>query len=266
MIDNSIKSIAIGSFDGMHIAHKELISLAEAVAVIEHERAMLTPGYKRSWYCNKPLAFYHLSKIRSLTAKEFLEILKNSYPKLEKIVVGYDFRFGVNRAGSPKLIEENFSGEVIVINEVSIQGISIHAKTIRDFLKKGDIRVANAMLGRNYRVDGIVVRGQGIGSKELVPTINLEVRGYQLPQDGVYSGFTQIEDRRYKSVIFIGNRVSTNGGFAIESHILEEFEVEPKGRVFLEFQDFLRPNRRFNSLSELKKQIENDIDIALSSL
>jgi riboflavin kinase/FMN adenylyltransferase len=96
MVLNNIKSITIGSFDGVHIAHQKLINLAQAVVVIEHNRATLTPGWKRSFFINKPIFFYHLQKIKDLSALEFLQKLQLDFPNLEKIVIGYDFKFGKN--------------------------------------------------------------------------------------------------------------------------------------------------------------------------
>ena len=261
-IENEIRSVALGSFDGMHVAHRELIERAECVVVIEHGRGSLTPGYKRSWYCDKPCAFYLLDSIRGMSAEEFVVLLHEDFPRLEKIVVGYDFRFGRGKEGTPRLLERLFDGEVVVVGEVTVEGISVHARVIRDFLSRRDLQRANRLLGRAYRIDGEPIRGQGIGSRELVPTINLRVEGYQLPGDGVYATRTGIGDRWYPSVTFLGDRSSTGGGFAVETHLLEAEPGEIKRRVFVEFHEFLRQNRRFDSLAELKMQISRDIEKA----
>ena len=263
VIDNRIRSIAVGSFDGMHVAHGELISLADAVAVIERGRGpRLTPGYKRSFYCDKPLSFYLFERIRHLSAPEFVAKLREDFPSLEKIVVGYDFRFGKDRQGSARTLEKYFDGEVVVISEVAIEGLPVHARTIRELLAAGNLERANRLLGRAYRIDGEPIRGQGIGSKELVPTLNLRVEDYQLPGEGVYATRTRIRDRWYPSVTFLGNRSSTRGGFAVETHLLDRKLEEVSGRVFVEFHSLLRENRHFDSLKALKKQITSDIEAA----
>jgi len=267
VIDNRIRSIAVGSFDGMHVAHRELISLADAVAVIERGRGpRLTPGYKRSFYCDKPLSFYLFERIRHLSAPEFVAKLLEDFPSLEKIVVGYDFRFGKDRQGSARTLEKYFGGEVVVISEVAIEGLPVHARTIRELLAEGNLERANRLLGRAYRIDGEPIQGQGIGSKELVPTINLGVEDYQLPREGVYATRTRIGDRWYPSVTFLGDRSSTGGGFAVETHLLETDPGEVKERIFVEFHEFLRQNRRFDSLKALKKQIASDIEEARGRL
>ncbi len=259
-IENGIKSLAIGSFDGMHVAHRELIALAELVLVIEHGRGTLTPGFKRSWYTDRPCAFLLLERIRGWSPQAFIERLQHDYPRLQKIVVGYDFRFGRNKEGTPELLERLFDGEVVVVGEVTVGGVSVHARTIREFLRRGELAAANRMLGRAYRLDGEAVRGQGIGGRELVPTINLNVRGYELPAEGVYAGRTRLDGIWYPSVVFLGNRVTTEGGFALETHLIGRKVDKVQGRVFIEFLDYLRPNRRFDSLEALRRQI--DIDIA----
>ena len=81
-------------------------------------------------------------------------MLLNAYPKLKKIVVGYDFRFGKNRKGTPDTIKKLFSGEVVVVDEITLGGISIHSREIANMLSKGDIEQANRLLGREYLIEG----------------------------------------------------------------------------------------------------------------
>ncbi|WP_457605605.1 bifunctional riboflavin kinase/FAD synthetase [Nitratifractor sp.] len=262
-IESPIRSIALGSFDGMHVAHRELIALAEGVGVIERfSSRRLTPGYKRSWYCDKPMSFYLFDRVRDLSAAEFVAKLREDFPRLEKIVVGYDFRFGKERQGTVEALEELFDGEVTVVSEVTVGGVSVHARTIREYLRQGELAMANRLLGRPYLIDGEPVRGQGIGSRELVPTINLQIEGYQLPAEGVYAGRSRVGGVWYPSATFVGHRESVDGGFAVETHILDRQLGEVSGRVMVEFHLFLRVNRRFRSLEALKRQIEEDLAMA----
>ena len=261
--DNPIRSLAIGSFDGMHVAHRELTALADAVAVIERFAPVrLTPGYKRSWYCDRPMAFYLFERVRDMSAAAFVARLREDYPRLERIVVGYDFRFGRDREGTPRTLERLFDGEVIVVSEVTVEGISVHSRTIREYLGAGDIVMANRLLGRPYAVDGEPVPGQGLGRREFVPTVNLAVEGYQLPAEGVYAGYTILEGIRRPSVIFLGHRVSTDGSYAVETHLLDGEPGVLPSRIFLEFHRFIRPNRRFGSFDALREQILRDIETA----
>ncbi len=262
-IDNSIKSIAIGSFDGMHIAHQALIERVETVVVIERNGGYLTPGYKRAEFTQKPCAFYHFEKIRHLSPEAFVGKLKEDFPKLEKIVVGYDFAFGKNKQGSAVLLEKLFEGKVEIVGEISINGISVHSRTIKVLLQKGEIVQANQLLGRSYHIEGEVVTGQGLGREKLVPTINLRVHRYQLPREGVYKTATKVDGKWLPSVSFLGHRISTDGTYAVESHIVESsVGVEPGDEVAVRFEAFLRENRKFESLESLKAQIDTDIEAA----
>jgi riboflavin kinase/FMN adenylyltransferase len=264
---NSILSVTVGSFDGIHIAHRALIERAEAVAVIERGGGSLTPGYKRAMFVrNKPMFFYHFEKIRHLSPAEFVALLQAHFPKLERIVVGYDFRFGKDKAGTPETLQAHFSGKVDVVDEVKLEGVSVHSRTIRTLLQEGDIAFANRMLGRAYEIDGRVIRGQGIGAKKLVPTLNLDVQAYTLPMAGVYATHTILENERFPSVSFIGHRITTDGSFAVETHLLDTTLTKRYRHAAVTFEAYLRPNRKFESIDALKEAIEHDISQARRTL
>ncbi|MDQ1263490.1 MAG: riboflavin kinase / adenylyltransferase [Campylobacterota bacterium] len=271
MIDiKNSTSIAIGGFDGMHIGHQELFrSLDErgTIVVIETGYANLTPKKEREHFSHFPILYLELDTIRHLSGEEFVAFLKEKFPKLKKIVVGYDFHFGKNRKYSHKDLKALFEGEVVVVDEVSLHGDSVHSHKIRAKLQIGDIDGANAFLGHNYTIKGKVVSGQGIGKKELVATINIEAKEFLMPKEGVYATLTRIDDEEHfhPSVSFVGHRVTTDGSFALESHILDG-EVSCKKRVSISFVHFIRENKKFDSLDELKKAIKKDILIASKEL
>ncbi len=262
-LTNSIKSIAIGSFDGIHLAHQRLISQVEAVVIIEKNSATLTHGYKRVEYIKKPTFFYHFYTIKSLLAREFIKKLNRDFPKLNKIVVGYDFTFGFKKEGDTTLLKKIFKGEVVVVDEVKYNNISIHSCTIREFILSGNISMANRLLNHNYKIFGRVIKGQGLGKRKLFPTINIKVQNYTLPKEGVYISKTLIDNIWFNSITFLGHRVSTDGTYAIETHIIDRDIEFTKEEIEIEFIDFIRDNRKFNSLKELKEQIRRDIDLAL---
>ncbi len=263
-LTNTIKSIAIGSFDGIHLGHQALIDQAEAVVIIERNRSVITTGYRRTEYIDKPCFFYHLERIKSLSAKDFIDKLSKDFPKLETIVVGYDFGFGHKKEGDTTLLQKLFHGEVIVVEEVKHKNISIHSRSIKEFIKNGEIRLANELLGHNYKIKGEVVAGQGLGKKELVATLNLRVREYLLPKEGVYATRTLVHNKWLPSVSFFGHRVTTDGSFAIETHILDEDIGVIQGEVELEFMAFIRENQKFEGLKALKNAIYQDIERAKS--
>ena len=259
---NEIKSIAIGSFDGIHLAHQTLIDRADALVIIERNGGYLTPGYKRSLFTSKVCCFYHFDTIKSLTPEGFVHKLEVDFPALETIVVGYDFHFGKNKAGNAQTLNTLCDKEIVIIDQVTLDGIPVHSRTIKTYLREGKIELANKLLGRVHYIQGKVIQGQGLGKKELVPTINLNVKEYQLPLEGVYATRTLIDGQWLNSVSFLGHRVTTDDSYAVETHILDREIGEVSGEIALEFIDFIRINQKFESLDALKKQIQDDIGSA----
>ena len=263
-------AIAIGGFDGMHLGHQQLFSeLGEngSIVVIETGYANLTPKQERENFSNYPIFYIDLDSIRHLDGEGFICFLKKKFPKLLKIVVGYDFHFGKDRKYTFNDLKTLFDGEVVVIEEVTHNGDSIHSHKIRAKLQIGDIKGANNFLGHNYTIRGEKVQGQGIGAKELVATINIESSGFLIPKEGVYVTLTRIdkEEHYHPSVSFIGHRVSTDGSFAIESHILDG-KVVCTSNAAISFVSFIRNNKKFDSIEELKKAINTDIAVASKEL
>ena len=137
-----IKAIAIGGFDGMHLAHQELFkNLGEdgAIVSIETGYANLTPKNYRQEYTAYPIFYYELDDIKNLSGEEFINLLKNEFKNLQKIVVGFDFCFGKNRANSVNDLENFFDKQIVIVPEISLNGKAIHSRYIRDFLKQGNI-------------------------------------------------------------------------------------------------------------------------------
>jgi len=258
-----ITSIAIGGFDGMHIAHQTLFSNLSkhgAIVSIESGYANLTPKNIREKYTTFPIFYYELEKIKHLEGKDFIKLLQKEFPNLRKIIVGFDFCFGKDRAYCINELKNIFKGEIVIVNEVSINNIAIHSRIIREYIKKGDFITANTLLGRKYQINGKQIKGQGLGKTEFVPTINLEITDYLLPNEGVFITKTVVDNISYPSITFIGHRVTTDGSFAVETHILDKDIKKHNENIGIKFYKKVRDNQKFNSFEELKKQILNDIN------
>jgi len=268
LVKDKIDTIAIGSFDGIHLGHIQLINrLGEngALFVIDKDYANITPGLKRIEYSKHPCMFCHFLNVKDLSGKEFVNLLKKEFINLKKIVVGYDFVFGKSRSCDTEDLKKLFDGEVEIIGEFLLNGISVHSSMIRELITSQKIDKANLFLGREYSINGKVVKGQGLGREELYPTINIKVKDYLVPGDGVYASRTRVGKEIYDSVSFIGKRVSTDEHFSIETHILDrDIEVEDEIEIF--FVKYLRENRKFADLADLKKQITTDISRAKITL
>ncbi|HHO42121.1 MAG TPA: bifunctional riboflavin kinase/FAD synthetase [Epsilonproteobacteria bacterium] len=257
-----IKSLAIGAFDGVHVAHQYLISQADGVAIIERGNGVLTRGYLRTLYIDKPCFFYHFETLRLLSPHQFIKKLQNDFPCLERIVVGYDFHFGKDKAGNVEVLQEIFDGRVDVIEEILLEEMPVHSRTIKDALREGKISLANKLLGREYEIRGAVIKGQGLGRKEFVPTLNLKVESFLLPKEGTYVTQTKIDNIWQPSISFLGHRLTIDGSFAIETHILDKQSLPQIDNVTIKFIDFLRDNKKFEDFASLKEQIDQDIQVA----
>jgi len=256
-----INTITIGNFDGIHLGHQQLLKNLDAksaIVVIESNNCCLTPGASRTYYTNKPIYFYYLEKIKSLSANQFISLLQKDFPALQKVVVGYDFVFGYQRGGNANLLANYF--EVVVVEQFCIGGVAIHSQLIRNALQN-DYELAKRYLGREYEIEGFCIKGQGIGAKLLVPTINIQ-SSYCLPKQGVYKSVTSVGEKEYESVTFVGHRVTTDHRLAIETHLIG-CDVQIKhSKVKIKFLTYIRANQKFDSLKSLQKQILQDIEVA----
>ena len=262
---DNITAVAIGHFDGVHRGHKQLLKqLGEygGLVVIDKNKANITPGLKRAEYSRYPCFLYDFNEIKGLSGEEFIALLKQDFKNLQKIVVGFDFRFGRGRAWDKYDLARIFDGEVEIVDEFCFEGMGVHSSAIREYIKQGEIYKANRLLGREYSVEGRVINGQGIGSRELVPTLNLDIKSYLLPREGVYATRTRIGYKTYGSVTFIGNRMSTDGNFSVETHVLNENIADARD-VAVCFIKRLRDNLKFSDLASLKAQIKIDINAAM---
>ena len=223
---DDVRAVAIGNFDGMHIGHQKLFEhLGEhgaIIVILAGGGAKLTPFASRGAYTQKKLFYCELSKIKNLSGGEFIELLGQNFINLQKIVVGEDFRFGRDRAWGVEFLRREFHGQTCVVGEFKV-GDGVHSSRIKELLSRGRCEAAAELLGRDYELCGRIVRGQGRGAREFVATLNLEPGRFFIPKSGVYATVTSVRGARYKSVSFVGERLSTDGAFALETHILEDF-------------------------------------------
>lgn len=292
IIQRSAKSdktvVALGNFDGLHRAHMTIIGncVAEAKArgvksavllFFEHPQNIIAPksvklildSYNKTKILEdagiENVYIHHFDRdFMMLSPEEFIEFLI-SIANPVALCVGYDYRFGYRAEGDTETLKElchQRGIDVIVTDEVKEGDVPVKSTAIRQFLKNGEIEKANAMLGRNFTLRGEVREGLQNGRKIGFPTANVGVgENIVLPLDGVYMGYTNVEGKKYKSLINVGNNPTVNGKeVTVESHILD-FNGDIYGKVIeVEFCRRLRGEIKFESLEALKKQIQRDLE------
>jgi len=223
---DNVCAVAIGNFDGMHLGHQKLFEhLGEhgaIIVILAGGGTKLTPFASRQAFTDKKIFYCDLRAIKSLSGGEFIALLRQNFINLQKIVVGEDFRFGRDRAWSVEFLRREFHGQTCVVGEFKMDG-GVHSSRIKELLSRGRCEEAAELLGRNYEICGRVVRGQGRGAREFVATLNLDASGYFMPKSGVYATLARAGSKEFASVSFLGHRLSTDGAFAIETHILGDF-------------------------------------------
>ena len=190
-------------------------------------------------------------------------LLQKFTPKY--IVIGYDHRFGKNRAGDIEFLrryEESANFKIVDIEKQEVEDIAVSSTKIRKALEFGDIKTATHLLGHSYTFSGTVVKGQGIGKSLGYPTANIEVKSKfkLIPHTGIYGVRTVVGGRAYNALLYIGKRptIQAYNNQTIEVHLLD-FNKDIYGdKLKVELIKFIREDTEFENLNELKKQMKKD--------
>jgi riboflavin kinase / FMN adenylyltransferase len=282
--------VTIGSFDGVHRGHQQIIrklvseahsSGAPAVVVTFFPHpAVVLRGLQGPFFLTTPderaalLEKLGIDYVVTLpfdkqmamqTAEEFMTAIK-THLGLKKLVVGYNFALGRGRQGDISTLTalgEKMGYSVEVMSPVEIDGEVISSSRIRALLNQGDVSSAADLLGRPYKVAGEVTHGDGRGHGLGIPTANLSVWPERLvPAVGVYATWASYRGKRYASVTNIGIRPTFENDPVlprIETHLLD-FDRDLYGQPLeLEFVQHLRREQRFPSIQILLDQIHQDI-------
>jgi riboflavin kinase/FMN adenylyltransferase len=197
--------------------------------------------------------------------KYFVEHLLVEKLGVKAVVLGDDFRFGHKQAGDRNLIEElgaKHGFEVALVAPVEVRGERVSSSLVREMAGAGRVARAARLLERPFELQGRVVSGQGVGSKQTVPTLNLEPDSEVLPLSGVYVTRTIDLDgmREWESITNVGNRPTFGGGaVTVETFLLGALEPPAPERIRVEFLWRVRDERKFASAEALKAQILRDV-------
>lgn len=288
--------VTIGSFDGVHLGHQNVIRQVvenahlsgEAAVVITFSPhpAVVLRGISGPFYLTSfeqkaaliaKLGVDHLitlpftQSLSHLTAQQFMQLLVSQLG-MKELLIGFDFKVGYKREGTPTVlaqIGQSLGFNVTTLAPFMLEGIEISSSRIRTLLSQGQISQANAYLGRAYALQGEVVEGDGRGRMIGYPTANISVSPERLlPMRGVYATQARLGSRVLPSLTNIGLRPTFHqrSSLNIETHILDFDEMIYHQELMVEFISFLRPEQRFYSTHELTEQIEMDIIEARKAL
>jgi len=281
---------AIGNFDGVHLGHREILSSvvqearllrAQAVAITfdPHPEQFLNPSAAPRLLSpiDERLRLLALTgidavvvlpfdaELASLHAREFVQSILVNALAVRRLHEGGNFRFGHRaEAGVAELIAfgAEFGFAVHVHAPVRVRNLEVSSSSIRERVAAGDMTRARWMLGRPFEIRSTQARGRGIGTRLLVPTVNLAAYDGQLPAFGVYVTRLTVAGRNFQAVTNVGNRPTFGeASFAVESHILnfEPIELDEQTPIELEFLLRLRGEQQWPSPEALKAQIFKDV-------
>ncbi|MBA2663185.1 MAG: bifunctional riboflavin kinase/FAD synthetase [Bradymonadaceae bacterium] len=285
--------ITIGNFDGIHIGHqaifarvRELASARNASAVAltfdphpvqffrpEEAPVRLTPGEQKyeamsDYGLDAVVAIAFDVALASMTPEEFVDQVLHQALKATVVVVGEGFRFGKRRAGTTEVLAElgaRYGFECEVCGPIEFEGEVVSSTRVRSAVLSGDVARAGAMLGRPYRIVGEVIHGDARGRELGFPTANVLPKNEALPADGIYATRLHVEGMgSFEAVTNVGRRPTFGGGDRlVETFVLDVGQpggFDIYGRVVgVDFLEFLRDDRRFDSAEALIEQMHQDV-------
>src|SRR6266545_3117021 len=282
--------LAIGVFDGVHRGHQAVISTSAehaqsangtpvVVTFDPHPMKVLRPreaphlltATQHKIRLIRDLGVQHLLVIKfdksfAATAPEdFVQQLVTNSKPLREICVGHEWSFGKGRRGNLALLRKlgaQFDFHVVGIPAVTLgNGEPVSSTAIRHAVEAGDLAKAAEMLGHQYTILGTVVRGERLGKKIGFPTANLSAHSEQFPPNGVYFAQATLNGIIHPGVVNLGCRPTVSSGKSkriLEVHLLD-FDRDIYGKdIEVRFIRYLRPERKFDSLDALARQIERD--------
>lgn len=287
-------ALALGNFDGVHRGHQAVIRTAIDKAHAEgtkalvltfepHPRTVLKPNIPPFRLTPAPVKERLLKSLgvdgiitlpftpefSNLTAEEFVQQILIDALKVKHIVAGFDYVFGHKRGGTMALLRQWLAPHQVGVTEITpfrdSSGNVMSSSRTREALQQGDLETAGHILGRPWAIAGNVQEGAKRGTSIGVPTLNIPLADYLRPKFGVYA----VSARRlknnalYHGVANIGTRPTVDGTTELlEVHVFDFAEKVYGEEWEIALQSFIRPERKFANLDELKVQIGKDIQSA----
>ena len=277
-------ALTIGSFDGVHLGHLDVIAhviasakaLKAAPALITfepHPRCVLDPANcpQSITTLQEKLALLEAAGIEhaivlrfdrelaSLSPQEFVDRLAKVM-ELRDWVIGYDFAFGRGRTGSAQWLRENHQ-QVEVVPPFKFDGHDLHSSEVRRLITAGEIDHANRLLGREYSMAGPVEAGERVGRQLGFPTANIGVEPNKLiPALGAYAGRARAPEGDFMAALSVGYRPTFGGTQLRVEAFLLDFEGDLyQRRLELRFVRYLHPDIKFPNTDDLVRQLHQDV-------
>ncbi len=283
--------ITIGSYDGVHAGHQKILKriqqLAEEIDGTDivitfhpHPREIVYPKDDDLWILttlDEKLAYFRRNGVSNVVvvpftiefsqqpAQEYIEnfLVAKFHPRY--IVIGYDHRFGLHRAGNVHLLKlygQELGYEVVQLDEEELKDITISSTRVRKALQDTNIELANAYLGHPYMIRGQVVTGNRLGHHIGFPTANLKIPDSKklLPPDGIYAATATIKGITHKGMLYIGLRPSIDAEteHRVEIHLFDFDRQIYDEEIAVELYSFIRADRKFSTVEDLRKAMQED--------
>ena len=280
--------LALGTFDGLHRAHRKIIDSAKSYARengMEYGVFIFDKSPKEVMNQRKPeylITFEEKLELLSdcdfiyvkrfdeafwnLSCEAFIQFLKKRLGAAA-LFAGFNYRFGRGAAGDAaalKALAAAYGMKAFIISEQLHNGKRISSSAIRAYIRNGNVEGAAELLGRAFSVRGMVVKGFQNGRKMGFPTANVDYQNTCLiPKNGVYAGITVVDGREYKSVVNVGANPTFNARkITLETHILD-FDQDIYDKIItVKFQKHIRDDQKFSSMEQLARQIQQDVRTA----
>ncbi len=283
-------ALTIGNFDGVHVGHRRILNRVvelaaerqlipsvltfdphptKVVAPSRAPRLLSTPEQRLALLQQLGIEQVFVlpfdQEFSELTAVEFVRQILVGKLHTKAVMVGANFRFGNRAAGDTELLRQlgiEYGYTTEIIDGVALRGRLVSSSEVRRLIEQGAVSMACRLLGRPHMVDGEVVHGHGVGSKQTVPTLNLDTKAELLPAVGVYiTRTTGLDDgRKWPSITNVGYRPTFNGDqLSVETFLLAALEGESPKHIQVEFLRRVREERKFDSPEALKAQIMKDV-------
>jgi riboflavin kinase / FMN adenylyltransferase len=277
-------TLTVGSFDGVHLGHVDVIRRTVAAAAADgsrpalmtfepHPRCVLDPAncpqsittLQEKLALVESLGIEHAIVMRfdralsGLSPQEFVDLLA-PVMEVRRWVVGFDFAFGHRRSGSAEWLRIN-GHAVDVVPKFTLNGKELHSSDVRRLVTLGEMEEANRLLGREYSMAGPVEAGDKVGRRLGFPTANIGIEPNKLvPALGAYAGRASAEEGRFVAALSVGYRPTFGGTQLRVEAFLLDFEGDLyQQRLELSFVRYLHPDITFPTTDELVQQLRHDV-------